>query len=325
MPLLEVKALQKHFEVAGGTLHAVDGVTFSVERGKTLGVVGESGCGKSTMGKTVLRLTEPTAGDIWFEGKEISKLPERAFFNLRTEMQMIFQDPFSSLDPRMNVTQLISEPLVIHQVTRDKAELKKRVREMMDTVGIASRFAGSYPHEMDGGRRQRVGIARALSLQPKLLVCDEPVSALDVSIQAQVLNLLQDLQKEQGLTYLFITHDLSVVRHISDEICVMYLGRVVEKSDAKELFRRALHPYTQALLSAILVPSQRHNRKQILLKGELTSPINPGQGCRFAPRCPYAADICHQRDPELMDHGDGHTVACHRTDEISGLKATENL
>ncbi|MGM9615161.1 MAG: ABC transporter ATP-binding protein [Oscillospiraceae bacterium] len=312
MKQLEIKNLKKYFPSAGGTLHAVDDVTLSLDKGQTLGVVGESGCGKSTLGKTILRLTEPTSGEIWFEGQNVAKLTERQFKPLRTQMQMIFQDPFSSLDPRMSVSQLIAEPLQIYKITRGKEETQKRVREIMDTVGLASRFEKSYPHELDGGRRQRIGIARALALEPKFIVCDEPVSALDVSIQAQVLNLLQDLQKEKELTYMFITHDLSVVKHISDAICVMYLGQVVEECESRELFRNPLHPYSRALLSAIPVPRVDNRPERILLQGEIVSPVDPPQQCRFAPRCPYASEECWSSVPELKDAGDGHKVACHK-------------
>ena len=311
MKQLEIKHLKKYFPVSDGILHAVDDVTLSVDTGETLGVVGESGCGKSTLGKTVLRLTEPTSGEVWFEGQDISKLSRKEFKHLRTEMQMIFQDPFSSLDPRMSVSQLIAEPLIIYKKTSGRQETEQKVRRLMDTVGLATRFEKSYPHELDGGRRQRIGIARALSLDPKFIVCDEPVSALDVSIQAQVLNLLQDLQKEHQLTYMFITHDLSVVKHISDNICVMYLGQVVEQCGAKELFRRTLHPYSQALLSAIPVPRVDDRPERILLQGEIVSPVDPPEQCRFAARCPYATEECRASVPPLRDVRGGHLVACH--------------
>ena len=311
MKQLEIKHLKKYFPVSDGILHAVDDVTLSVDTGETLGVVGESGCGKSTLGKTVLRLTEPTSGEVWFEGQDISKLSRKEFKHLRTEMQMIFQDPFSSLDPRMSVSQFIAEPLIIYKKTSGRQETEQKVRRLMDTVGLATRFEKSYPHELDGGRRQRIGIARALSLDPKFIVCDEPVSALDVSIQAQVLNLLQDLQKEHQLTYMFITHDLSVVKHISDNICVMYLGQVVEQCGAKELFRRTLHPYSQALLSAIPVPRVDDRPERILLQGEIVSPVDPPEQCRFAARCPYATEECRASVPPLRDVGGGHLVACH--------------
>ncbi len=312
MALIEVKNLKKYFNTASGTLHAVDNVNLSIEEGETLGVVGESGCGKSTLGKTILRLTEPTSGEIWFDEKNISGMTAKEFKEARTSMQMIFQDPYASLDPRKSISTIIAEPLVIYKKTKSKAELNARVEELMDTVGIAKRYAHSYPHELDGGRRQRVGVARALALNPRFIVCDEPVSALDVSIQAQVINLLQDLQKQKKLTYMFITHDLSVVRHISDNICVMYLGQVVEMCKAKELFRNTLHPYSQALLSAIPVPDIHHKKDRILLKGEITSPINPKPCCRFAPRCIYASEECFASEPPLKDIGDGHLVACHK-------------
>jgi peptide/nickel transport system ATP-binding protein len=308
--ILETQNLKTYFNTPHGKLHAVDDVSISIERGETLGVVGESGCGKSTLGRTIIHLTEPTSGKILFEGKDITKVSKKECKELRRDIQMIFQDPYSSLDPRMSVTQLIEEPLLIYRLCASKEERQKYVFELMDTVGIARRFANSYPHELDGGRRQRIGIARALSLKPKFIVCDEPVSALDVSIQAQVLNLLQDLQKEKGLTYMFITHDLSVVKHISNNICVMYMGTVVEKSETKELFRNPKHPYTKALLSAILRPTVDRKRKRLVLKGEVTSPIEPHPGCRFAPRCEIARDRCFREDPSLVDLGGGHYCAC---------------
>ena len=317
--LLEVKNLKKYYAVPSGTLHAVDDVTFNMERGETLGVVGESGCGKSTLGKTILRLTNPTSGSIVFDGQELMDLDDKQFTALRPQMQMIFQDPMSSLNPRMSVSQQIEEPLIIYNVYPDKEERAKKVLELMDTVGLARRFADMYPHELDGGRRQRIGIARGLSLNPKMIICDEPVSALDVLIQAQILNLLQDLQKEKGLTYMFITHDLSVVRHISNNICVMYLGQVVEQCETKGLFAAPLHPYTKALLSAIPVPSLKNRRERILLKGELTSPINPKPCCRFAPRCPHATEQCFATEPKLTEVASGHFVACHRVKELNSL------
>ena len=297
-------------------LHAVDDVTLSVEKGETLGIVGESGCGKSTLGKTILRLTPPTDGEILYNGQDITKLSDAEFKKLRPDLQMIFQDPMSSLNPRMSVKEQIEEPMLIYKTIPDRQEREKKVLELMDTVGLARRYADTYPHELDGGRRQRIGIARGLALEPKLIICDEPVSALDVLIQAQILNLLQDLQKEKGLTYLFITHDLSVVKHISHNICVMYLGQVVEKCDTPTLFAHTMHPYTKALLSAIPVPSLKNRRERILLKGELTSPVNPGNRCRFAPRCIYAKEKCFNCTPELQDMGGGHMVACHFCKEI---------
>lgn len=310
--LLEVRDLKKYFSTPKGLLHAVDGVSFAIEKGKTLGVVGESGCGKSTLGRVILNLLEATGGQVFYKGKDITHLDKVELKQQRKSMQMIFQDPFSSIDPRMMVSEIIGEPLRVYNTTKSKDEYAKRVKELMDQVGLAERVYYSYPHELDGGRRQRIGIARALAIEPEFIVCDEPVSALDVSIQAQILNLLQDLQNSLDLTYIFITHDLSVVRHISDDICVMYLGVLVEKSPAKELFSRQYHPYTQALLSAIPVPQLGAKRGRIVLKGELTSPINVGEGCRFAPRCPHATDQCRRKAPELVKIQSGHFVACHK-------------
>lgn len=309
-PLLRVDHLKKYFKSAKGTVHAVDDVSFTIEKGKTLGVVGESGCGKSTLGRTIIRLQEPTEGTVLFEGKNISALNQKELWKQRREMQMIFQDPFSSLNPRMTISQTIEEPLKLYGLCADKESRQKRVAELMDTVGLARRLYNTYPHELDGGRRQRIGIARALALQPKFIVCDEPVSALDVSIQAQILNLMQDLQKKLNLTYMFITHDLSVVHHISDDIMVMYLGQVIEKAPAEVLFANPVHPYTQALLSAIPVPSLHNRKERILMKGELTSPIDPKQECRFCSRCPYAEEMCHAGNPALKEIEAGHFVAC---------------
>ena len=309
-PLLQVDHLKKYFKSAKGTVHAVDDVSFTIEKGKTLGVVGESGCGKSTLGRTIIRLQEPTEGTVLFEGKNISALNQKELWKQRREMQMIFQDPFSSLNPRMTISQTIEEPLKLYGLCADKESRQKRVAELMDTVGLARRLYNTYPHELDGGRRQRIGIARALALQPKFIVCVEPVSALDVSIQAQILNLMQDLQKELNLTYMFITHDLSVVHHISDDIMVMYLGQVIEKAPAEVLFANPVHPYTQALLSAIPVPSLHNRKERILMKGELTSPIDPKPECRFCSRCPYAEEMCHAGNPALKEIEAGHFVAC---------------
>lgn len=320
--LLDVRNLKKYFTVARGTLHAVDNVTFTVNRGKTMGVVGESGCGKSTLGRVIIGLLDATDGEVVFDGEETVGVSTKKRDKLRQQMQMIFQDPFSSLNPRMSVSEIIGEPLKIYGICKSKQEFNSRVAELMDTVGLASRLTDAYPHELDGGRRQRIGIARALALEPKFVVCDEPVSALDVSIQAQILNLMQDLQKERNLTYLFITHNLSVVRHISDDILVMYLGRMVEICQAKELFQHRLHPYTKVLMSAIPVPSIRAKelrRQRILLKGELSSPVNPAPGCRFAQRCPYAAQECFESEPQLEEVLPGHRVACHRVREINNL------
>ena len=313
--LLKVEHLKKYFNTPRGMLHAVDDVSFSVDTGTTLGVVGESGCGKSTLGRVVIKLLEPTAGTITFEGEDITKM--KSSYELHSRMQMIFQDPYASLDPRMSVSEIIAEPLKIHKLCKSREELDERIRELMDTVGLAERFATSYPHELDGGRRQRIGIARALALKPKFIVCDEPVSALDVSIQAQILNLMQDLQERDGYTYMFITHDLSVVKHISNEILVMYLGQAVEKSGSDELFDRPLHPYTKALLAAIPEPVVKKDRHRELLKGEIVSPIAPKPGCRFAARCPYATEQCHSVNPELQEISPGHFVSCHRVKEIN--------
>ena len=319
MALIEVKNLKKYFSVPKGSLHAVDGVSFTIEPGQTLGVVGESGCGKSTLGRTLLGLLPATDGSIYFEGKEITNAKRRERKELQKKMQFIFQDPFSSLDPRMTVAELIAEPLQVHHVCKNKRELNERVAGLMKTVGLAERFEKSYPHELDGGRRQRIGIARALAMNPSFIICDEPVSALDVSIQAQILNLLQDLQEQKRLAYIFITHDLSVVKHISDNIMVMYLGCMVEMCESKELFKYPLHPYTKGLISAIPIPSIYAEKKRVIMQGELVSPINPQPGCRFAPRCPYAAEACHRVMPEAEEVMPGHMVACHRVREINDL------
>lgn len=309
--LLEVKNLKKYFDTPNGVLHAVDDVSFQVEKGKTLGVVGESGCGKSTTGRAILRLHEPTSGEIIFNGQNITKVPSQEMRKLRSEMQIIFQDPFASLNPRKTVSEIIGEPLRLHKVYKNKQDQQKRVLELMELVGLSERLNNTYPHELDGGRRQRIGIARALAMNPKFIVCDEPVSALDVSIQAQILNLLKKLQKELGLTYIFITHDLSVVNYFSDEIMVMYLGKVVEHATAEQLFGHPTHPYTKALLSAIPVPRIGAKKDRILLKGEISSPIDPKPGCRFAPRCEYAKECCFTDSPELNETEPGHYVACH--------------
>lgn len=309
--ILEIKNLKKYFNTPKGLLHAVDGVNFSIERGKTLGIVGESGCGKSTTGRVVLRLLEATDGEIFFEGKNIREYGKKEMVRLREEMQMIFQDPYASLNPRMTISEIIAEPLIIHKKCKDKKEIQEKVSELMKIVGLGERLMNTYPHELDGGRRQRIGIARALALNPKFIVCDEPVSALDVSIQAQVLNLMKDLQEEFGLTYMFITHDLSVVKHFSDDIAVMYLGELVEKAPSQELFKNPVHPYTKALLSAIPVASLKHKMSRERLKGEITSPINPGPGCRFKKRCPIAEDVCGKTTPVLREISPGHFYACH--------------
>lgn len=309
--ILEVKHLKKYFKTSRGMLHAVDDINFTLERGKTLGLVGESGCGKSTTGRVILRLLEPTDGEIIFEGKDISKLSKSEMRHMRKDMQIIFQDPFSSLDPKKTVSQIIAEPIIENRIIKGKLAREERVLELMDTVGLAERYINTYPHELDGGRRQRIGIARALAMEPKLIICDEPVSALDVSIQAQILNLLKDLQKKLGLTYIFITHDLSVVNHFSDDIAVMYLGQIVEKAPAEELFDNPVHPYTQALLSAIPIPELGHQRQRVQLKGEITSPIEPPAECRFAKRCLMCnEEVCKKTVPQLIEISPNHFVAC---------------
>ncbi|MDR3354374.1 MAG: ABC transporter ATP-binding protein [Synergistaceae bacterium] len=312
IPLIETVELRKLFKLKGGSmLHAVDGINIKISSGETLGVVGESGCGKSTVGRLILRLIEPTSGQVLFNGQDISKFKGRQVHDMRRNMQIIFQDPYSSIDPRMSVIELIAEYLFIHKVFENKMETFNRAAELMDMVGLARRYASSYPHELDGGRRQRIGIARALSLDPKFIVCDEPVSALDVSIQAQILNLLMDLQEEFKLTYMFVTHDLSVVKHISDKIMVMYLGKCVEIADFDELFENPLHPYTNALLAAIPEPDiSRRNKEMKVIRGEVASPINVKPGCRFAARCDDCMEMCRGNDPELIETSNGHSVAC---------------
>jgi len=309
-PLLEVKNLKKYFKTPHGMLHAVDDVTFSIEEGKTLGMVGESGCGKSTAGRAILRLIEPTGGSIFFEGEDLLLLNRRKMQDKRKKMQIIFQDPFSSLDPRKTVSQIIEEPLRINRILRKKYERLAKVLELMELVGLAERYINTYPHELDGGTRQRIGIARALAMNPKFIVCDEPVSALDVSIQAQIMNLLKQLQEKMGLTYIFITHDLSVVNHFSDDIAVMYLGKLVEKAPAEVLFRDPLHPYTQALLSAIPTPTLKKSKERIILKGEISSPVEPQPVCRFANRCIHVMERCRQECPELVEVEKDRYVAC---------------
>lgn len=309
-PLLEVRGLKKYFPTKHGVLHAVDDIGFSIDQGKTLGMVGESGCGKSTTGRAILRLLEPTAGTIMFDGEDITRLGHEKMRLKRKDMQIIFQDPFSSLDPRKTIGDIIGEPLKISGIILNRKERTAKVFSLMETVGLSDRLVNAFPHELDGGRRQRVGIARALSLNPKFIVCDEPVSALDVSIQAQILNLMESLQDQFGLTYLFITHDLSVVNHFSDDIAVMYLGKIAEMASADDLFQNPLHPYTKALLSAIPVPSISNRRERILLKGEITSPIDPKKACRFAARCAYATDRCRTEEPTLREVSPGHFVSC---------------
>lgn len=313
--ILEVKHLKKYFNTPKGTLHAVDDVSFTLERGKTLGIVGESGCGKSTTGRAILRLIEPTAGEVIFNGEDITKKNKEQMRLLRREMQLIFQDLYASLDPRKTVSEIIGEPLKLQKLIPDAKKRAERVHELMEVVGLADRLINTYPHELDGGRRQRIGIARALAMEPKLIICDEPVSALDVSIQAQILNLMQDLQEQMGLTYIFITHDLSVVNHFANDIAVMYLGQLIEKAPSVTLFDNPVHPYTKALLSAIPVPSLRKKRQRVMLKGEISSPINPKPGCRFAVRCPYATDRCRTEEPKLVEIEKDHFVACHLTEK----------
>ncbi|MDR1589061.1 MAG: ATP-binding cassette domain-containing protein [Oscillospiraceae bacterium] len=316
--LLRAEHLKKYFKTPSGVLHAVDDISFSIDSGDTLGVVGESGCGKSTLGRVILKLIEPTDGRIIFEGRDITRVTDKENIELRRKMQIIFQDPYSSLNPRMSVMDLIADPLKTFRL-QSSADRRKKVFELMDMVGLSRRFASSYPHELDGGRRQRIGVARALALEPTFIVCDEPVSALDVSIQAQILNLLQDLQEQQGLTYIFVTHDLSVVKHISTDILVMYTGIMVEKCEAKELFAKPMHPYTKGLLSAIPVPNIDRVREKVALRGELTSPVEPKPECRFVARCPFATDICRREPPTYSEVLAGHFVSCHNVREINGL------
>lgn len=317
--LLEVKHLKKYFDTPGGLLHAVDDISFSIGKGKVLGVVGESGCGKSTLGRTILGILNATDGQIFFEGEDITHVSRKKRTLLQQKMQIIYQDPYSSLDPRMNVFDLIADPLQANKLCKGKDALTRRVLELMDLVGLARRYVYSYPHELDGGRRQRIGIARALAMDPSFIVCDEPVSALDVSIQAQILNLLQDLQEEKHLTYIFVTHDLSVVKHISDDILVMYMGCMSEKCASKELFAHPLHPYTKGLLSAIPVPDIDYKREKVPISGEVSSPIDPKPGCRFADRCSFATEACRTRVPAYEEILPNHFVACHRVREINRL------
>jgi peptide/nickel transport system ATP-binding protein len=315
-PLLEVRHLKKYFYGPAGVNHAVDDISFKIEKGKTMGIVGESGCGKSTLGRTIIRLQDATDGQVILSGKDVTAAKGQELKKLRENMQIIFQDPYSSLDPRMTVEETIKEPLILSRRYKNKKEIDDATTELMHLVGIDERLRLAYPHEMDGGRRQRVGIARALALNPEFVVCDEPVSALDVSIQAQVLNLLMDLQDSRKLTYIFITHNLSVVRHISDDISVMYLGQLVETSPSKELFKHPLHPYTKALLSAIPSTDVHHPNKRILLKGEITSAINPKPGCRFAARCPFATEAC-QQPQKLEEVLPNHFVSCCQIHKIN--------
>ncbi|MED1784529.1 dipeptide ABC transporter ATP-binding protein [Brevibacillus fortis] len=316
-PLLEVKGLQQHFPIKGGFLKrttghvkAVDGIDLTVYPGETLGIVGESGCGKSTTGRTILRLLEPTAGEVLFDGKDLAKLPKEEMRVMRRNLQMIFQDPYASLNPRMTIKQILMESLMVHNIGT-KAEREKVIEEIIQVVGLRKEHLNRHPHDFSGGQRQRIGIARALVVKPKLIIADEPVSALDVSIQSQVLNLLKDLKKEFNLTLMFISHDLSVVKHLCDRIAVMYLGRIVEIADKRTLFENPSHPYTRALLSAVPVAKPRQKRERILLTGDLPSPANPPSGCTFHPRCPYATEICKTQVPSLSDIGKGQLVSCH--------------
>jgi oligopeptide/dipeptide ABC transporter ATP-binding protein len=314
-PLLEIRGLVKHFPVGTGIVHAVDDVSFSIKEGETLGLVGESGCGKSTTGRVIIRLTTATSGSVLYQGKDILALKKAEITSLRKEMQIIFQDPFSSLDPRKTVGETIGKPLYIHKVGT-KREREERVDDLMEFVGLSANLYNKYPHELDGGRRQRVGIARALALSPRFIVCDEPVSALDVSIQAQILNLLEELQHTMKLTYLFVSHDLSVIKHLSNRIAVMYLGKIVELSPSLDLFKNTLHPYSQALLSAVPVTKLNRSRERIILTGGVPSPINPPSGCRFHTRCRHRMPVCSEQEPQLLDAGNEHAVACHKVHRL---------
>jgi len=313
---IEVKGLSKFFHTKRGLLHAVDDVSFHIGKGETLGLVGESGCGKSTLGRTMIRLLEPTQGSVLYNGTDLLKLSKSEIKKMRKKVQIVFQDPYSCLDPRLPVYRLIAEPLVVHRVYSSKAELDKRIRELMDIVGLASRLFNTYPHELDGGRRQRIGIARSLALSPEFIVLDEPVSALDVCIQAQILNLLSDLKKEFGYTYIFISHNLSVVKHVSDRIAVMYLGKIVELTDFRSIFNSAVHPYTKALLSAIPIAKYGYKRRQIILEGDVPSPVNPSPGCRFSGRCHHKQERCLMELPALKEVSPAHFVSCHFAEQF---------
>jgi oligopeptide/dipeptide ABC transporter ATP-binding protein len=314
--ILQVDNLKKYFKVPNGNLHAVDNVSFSIKQGETLGIVGESGCGKSTLGRVILRLHEPTSGSIVYDGMDITTFQKDEMRQMRKYMQIIFQDPYASLNPRFTISQIIEEPLKLHKLYKSDAERREKVEQLMEQVGLSKRAYNLYPHEFDGGRRQRVVIARALAVNPSFIICDEPVSALDVSVQAQILNLLMELQDNLGLTYIFISHDLSVVKHISDNIGVMYLGQLIEKASKKDIFRQPLHPYTIALLSAIPSINIKSKREKIILSGEIVSPINPQPGCRFAARCPFAQEQCLTENPAFEEIEEGHFVACFRSREV---------
>lgn len=318
--ILEVRNLKKYFQVPKGYLHAVDDVSFQINEGETLGIVGESGCGKSTLGRAILRLHEPTSGTVLFDGMNVTRMDKQEMRALRKYMQIIFQDPYASLNPRFTVAQIIEEPLRLHKMYSSEAEIHARVEELMDMVGLSARMQNAYPHEFDGGRRQRIVIARALAVNPRFIVCDEPVSALDVSIQAQILNLMIDLQKELNLTYIFISHNLSVVKHISTDVGVMYLGQLIEKAPKRMIYKNPLHPYTIALLNAIPSLNPEARRERQILKGELTSPVNPKPGCRFSARCPFAEERCFAVNPVMKEVEPGHFVACHRISQNTGLK-----
>jgi oligopeptide transport system ATP-binding protein len=329
--LLRVDNLVKHFPIYQGVIrrqvgavHAVDGVSFDIYKGETLGLVGESGCGKSTTGRTILRLYKPTDGHVYYDGTDLASLSEREMRQMRRKLQIIFQDPYASLNPRMTVADIVGEPLVVHKVASGK-EVQERVQELLKLVGLNPAFADRYPHEFSGGQRQRIGVARALALQPDLIICDEPVSALDVSIQAQVINLLEDLQEQFGLTYLFIAHDLSVVRHISDRVAVMYLGVIMEMAERNELYDHPLHPYSQALLSAVPIPDPvaEERRQRVILEGDVPSPVNPPSGCRFRTRCPIAEAICTEQKPEWREVKPGHFVACHLVEDQNYLELSQ--
>lgn len=318
--LLEVRNLKKYFQVPKGYLHAVDDVSFKINEGETLGIVGESGCGKSTLGRAILRLHEPTSGTVLFDGMNVTGMDKQEMRSLRKYMQIIFQDPYASLNPRFTVAQIIEEPLRLHKIYSSEAEIQARVEELMDMVGLSARMQNAYPHEFDGGRRQRIVIARALAVNPRFIVCDEPVSALDVSIQAQILNLMIDLQKDLNLTYIFISHNLSVVKHISTDVGVMYLGQLIEKAPKSMIYKNPLHPYTIALLNAIPSLNPEARRERQILKGELTSPVNPKPGCRFSARCPFAQERCFAVNPVMKEVEPGHFVACHRITKNTGIE-----